>query len=142
TVMLKHLQRQVYSGVGHRGIPMRGRRTTLLALVELADFPLEIRALEERRGFYPTTLRNLENTAHMIQRGIHGVESFERCSKENSETFSNIPNPNRHYVTWMNFPHHYCTSLLSYRIEILRNRKSCRVVAAARLGVGLPSPES
>src|SRR5437870_2694018 len=79
TVMLKHLPRQVDGGVGYREIPKRSRRKTLLALVELADFPLEIRALEERRGFYPTTLRYLENIAHLIHRGVHGVEPFERC---------------------------------------------------------------
>src|SRR5438552_15900273 len=140
--MLKHLPRQVDSGVGYRGFPKRSRRTTLLALGELADFPLAIRTLEECRGFYPTALRYLENIAHMISRGVHRVVPFKRCAKEHSEAFSNIPNPNRHYVAWMNFPQHYCTGLLSYRIEILRNRKSCRVVAAARLGVGLPSSES
>ena len=96
-----------------------------LCLVELADLPLEIRVLEKSRGFHPATLRYLENIAHMIQRSVHRVECLERRLQERSEALSNIPDPNGHYVAWMNLPQHYCTRLSSDRIEIFRNRESC-----------------
>ena len=48
--MLKHLPRLVDCG-GLGRLPTKGHGTTLLVLVELADFPLEIRVLEERGGF-------------------------------------------------------------------------------------------
>jgi len=70
--------------MARRTISLKKAQDDPLCLVELADLPLEIRALEKGRGLYPAMLRYFENIANMIQRPIHGVEFLEGCLKERS----------------------------------------------------------
>src|SRR5438093_12695657 len=81
-------------------------------------------------------------SSRAVHRRIHRVKTFESCLEKCSKTLSNVPNPNRHYVAWVNLSQHYSTSLPSNRVQVFRNGKSRRIIASTRLSIGLPSPES
>jgi len=60
----------------------------------------------------------------VVHRGVHGVEWFEFSFEECSQSLSDVPDSDWHYVAWMNLSQHYRTGLSPYRVEIFSDRES------------------
>ena len=90
-----------------------------LGSVVHAKSSLEVCVPKKVRGLDPTPFWYFEDRAYAVQCLVERVEGFERGLQECSEALPDIPNSNRHNVSWVDFSQHYRARLSSYRVKML-----------------------